>query len=70
MRKIYVTLLKPLDGMEIGTRTRFDEVDVKRLEDQGAVERVGQKARRAAKTKSAPKPTNKARITPADKSAG
>lgn len=59
MAEIKVRLLKPLDGKAIGTTSAFSEADFKKLEAQGAVERVSQKAAKKPKNKKAPAPKNK-----------
>ena len=55
--KVKVTLLKPLNGQEVGSEAEYTEADAKMLEAKGAVKRA-----------SAPK--NKMDDAPKNKSAG
>lgn len=41
--KVKVTLLRPLNGAEIGSEAEYSEADVKRLEGRGAVQRKSPK---------------------------
>jgi len=53
--KVKVVLLKPLDGLPVGTATEFDKVDADRLRDQQAVRFV------------IAAPANKMAVAPANK---
>lgn len=55
--KVKVELLRPLNGLSIGSVTEYDEADVKRLEARGAVRRV--KQAKAPENKAAPAHDNK-----------
>lgn len=55
-------LLKPLDGMAIGSSAEFADADFERLERLGAVKAAPHK-------KAEPAPANKAEPAPANKSA-
>lgn len=55
-----VKLLRPLDGMEVGTEAEYPDHDAKRLEKRGAVEIVKEKAAPEHQNKKAPAVENKA----------
>lgn len=52
--KVKATLLRPLNGAEVGSEAEYDRADFNRLESYGAV-----KAATGYKNKSAPAPENK-----------
>lgn len=52
--KVKVTLLKPLNGAEVGSEAEYSEADAKMLEAKGAV-----KMKAAPKNKMADAPENK-----------
>lgn len=55
-----VKLLRPLDGMPIGSVVEYPEDDAKRLESTGVVSFVNEKAAPAPLNKMASAPLNKA----------
>lgn len=59
MADVNVKLLKPLDGMPIGTETSYPAADAKRLAAKGAVKVIASKAAKKPANKQAPDAQNK-----------
>lgn len=67
MEAIKVKLLRPLDGLPIGSEAEYPADDAKRLEANGVVSFVGKKAAPPVENKKAPEPENKADVQRAKK---
>ncbi len=67
MESVKVKLLRPLDGLPIGSEAEYPRDDAQRLADNGVVSLVGGKAAPVVENKKAPEPENKADVQRAKK---